>query len=316
VSGPAAPAGTSGLPIALDAMGGDDAPAVTVAGARAAQEAGVRVVLVGDRERIAAQPDAHGLRVVHAAESIGMGEDAALAVRQRRGASVRVAAGLVARGEAAGLVSAGSTGATLAAALLEVGRVRGVRRPVIGALLPLGKRGIVLADAGAGMDVQPEALRESACMARAYARALGVRRPTIGLLNVGAEPGKGNELTRAAAELLASVEGFTGNVEPAAALRGAVDVVVTDGFTGNVFLKTIEALAPTPNATPDSAAVLLGVAAVVLVAHGAADAAQIAGALRMAQEVASAGLCERIAVELSAGPSAGRAGMGGEAAWA
>lgn len=291
------------LPIALDAMGGDDAPAVTVAGARAARDAGVEVVLVGDRARIAAQAGARGLPIVHAPQSIGMGEDAAVAARQRRHASIRVAAGLVARGEAAAVVSAGSTGATVAGALLELGRLQGVRRPVIAALLPLGEHGVVLADAGATMDVVPEALQECACMARAYALALGMENPAIGLLNVGTEAGKGNQLARAGSRLLTAVDGFIGNVEPSAALRGDVDVVITDGFTGNVFLKTIEALVAAPAAStrlePDSAAVLLGVGGVVLVAHGAADAAGIASALRMARDVAGSALCDRIAAGLS-----------------
>jgi glycerol-3-phosphate acyltransferase PlsX len=205
-----------------------------------------------------------------------------------------VACQLVADGEADAVVSAGSTGATLAAALLTIGRLPGIRRPVVAAVLPVEGGRAVLADAGGSMDVQPEALPGYAAMASAYATVLGIAAPRIGLLNVGAEPGKGNALTKAAFDLLRGMEGFVGNVEPLAVLGGAADVVVTDGFTGNVFLKTVEASARDITAETDATAILLGVAGEVLVAHGDASAHDVAQALARAAEVAQAGLAAQV----------------------
>lgn len=285
--------------IALDAMGGDHAPDAAVAGALLAQDSGVDVFLVGRRDELTVALEAAGaagrLEVVDATEVVGNDEDPAIAVRGKRDASIRVACRLVADGRASALVSAGSTGATLATALLTLGRIRGVRRPVVAAVLPVGGHGVVLVDAGGSSDPQPDALVAYAKMGCAYARVRGVQAPRVGLLNVGAEPGKGNALARSAHDLLAGAGEFTGNVEPSAALAGAVDVVVTDGFTGNVFLKTVEAAAAdVQSATGPGAAVLLGVAGEVLVAHGAAGAGEIAAALRTAAEVAAGGLSRRI----------------------
>lgn len=293
--------------IALDAMGGDHAPDVPVAGAlKARSEFGVGVVLVGRRADVdralvsAGAPD--GLEIVDATEVVGNDEDPAIAVRGKPDASIRVAARLVAEGRAAALVSAGSTGATLASALLTMGRIAGVRRPVVAALLPAGHRQVVLVDAGGSADPQPDALAAYGRMGAAYARVRGVDTPRVGLLNVGAEPGKGNALARAAFDLLADEPGFTGNVEPAAVLAGAVDVVVTDGFTGNVFLKAVEAaVGDRPGGEGPGAAVLLGVDGEVLVAHGAAGPSEIAAALRTAATVASAGLSRRIEERLTDG---------------
>jgi len=286
-------------------MGGDAAPQVTVAGAvTAAREWGVDVVLVGQREALQAELDRSGadLPIIDAPDVIGMDEDPVAAVRSKAGASVRVACQLVADGEAGAAVSAGSTGATLTAALLTLGRVKGVRRPVVAAVIPVnGGRNVVLADAGGSMDVHPEALPGYATMASAYAEALGVDAPRVGLLNVGEEPGKGNELAKAAFDLLSSDAAFFGNVEPPAIFSGAVDVVVTDGFTGNIFLKTIEATASMSTESHDSAALLLGIAGEVLVAHGAAGADDVAAALRRAAQVAAAGLAEQVGHRLREG---------------
>jgi phosphate acyltransferase len=294
--------------VAVDAMGGDHAPAAVVAGALRAHRAGAaRVVLVGDAERIA---DALGEaedapEIVHAPEVVDMHDEPALALRRKRDSSIRVAAQLVADGKADALVSAGSTGATVAAAMLIVGR-RGVRRPAVAARIPLGGRGgreaFVLVDAGANIDVQPDALASYARMGRAYARAQGVAEPAVALLNVGEEPGKGNELARAAFELLGDVEGFIGNLEPPGVLAGAADVVVTDGFTGNVFLKTLEATGLASEGSP-GAAVVLGVAGEVLVAHGAAGADEIEAAVRTAADVARAGLADRVGRALQEAPT-------------
>lgn len=307
-------------PIALDAMGGDRAPGVPVAAAhRAVAEHDLDVVLVGDP--VALRAVGASLRIVPARDVVGMEEEAALAVRAKPQSSIRVAVGLLRAGEAAAVVSAGSTGATMTAALLGLGRVRGVRRPALGAVLPMVARrpaigeqlsgnlrfGAVLVDAGASSDVQPEVVLAHARMGTAYARVLGVDAPRLGLLNVGSEPGKGNELARATHDLLSLLPGFVGNVEPAAALSGVIDVVATDGFTGNVFLKTVEAMGarafgilPEGQATVSGpgAAMLLGVAAPVLVAHGAAEVDELVAALRTADRVASSGMMERLRAAL------------------
>ena len=289
--------------VALDAMGGDDAPGATVHGALAAREHGLDVVLVGDeqvlREQLAEAGEANGVAIVHAPDVVAMDEEPLGALRRKPESSIRVACQLVADGEAGAVVSAGSTGATLAAALLTIGRLPGIRRPVVAAVLPVaGGKQAVLADAGGSMDVHAEALVGYAGMASAYATVLGVAAPRVGLLNVGEEPGKGNELAKAAFALLADVDGFAGNVEPPAVLSGAVDVVVTDGFTGNVFLKTLEA-AWGPGGERDSTAILLGVAGEVLVAHGAASADDVQRALQRAAQVAQAGLATRVSQHLS-----------------
>jgi len=216
---------------------------------------------------------------------------------------VRVGARAVAAGTASALVSAGPTGATVAAALLEIGRIPGVRRPVVGARIPVAGGGhAVLVDAGGVPDPTPDLMVTSARLGMAYAQALQDqpgRIPRVGLLNVGAEPGKGNALARSAYDLLGALDRFVGNVEPAAVLAGDVDVVVTDGFTGNVFLKTLEAMAASrrPGSGPgdsDAAALLLGVRGTVLIAHGAADADEIAAALRLADHLVRADLVGRL----------------------
>lgn len=282
-------------------MGGDDAPATPLAAAaKAVAEHGLDVVLVGEPARLGNAETA--LPMVAAAQAVAMGEEGALAVRAKPDASIRVAVSLVAEGRADAVVSAGSTGATLAAALLGLGRVAGVRRPAIAAVLPTpAAAGTVLVDAGATTDVQPEALLVHARMGTAYARVRGVGKPRVGLVNVGTEPGKGNELARAAAALLADLPGFVGNVEPAHVLSGAVDVAVTDGFTGNVLLKTVEALSDGRAYGGPGAAVLLGVSGPVLVAHGAAGVDELVTALRTADRVVAEGLVDRLAEVLRIG---------------
>jgi phosphate acyltransferase len=282
-------------------MGGDDAPRVPVAAAgRAVAELGLDVVLVGEPDALAASGADPALPVAAATQIIGMGEDGALAVRAKPQSSIRTAIALVAEGHAAAAVSAGSTGATLAAALLGLGRIRGVRRPAIAAVLPFGQRaGAILVDAGGSTDVQPETLVTHARMGVAYARVRGVDRPRLGLLNVGTEPGKGNELARLTAPLLAELPGFVGNVEPAHVLAGEVDVVVTDGFTGNILLKTVEALSEGRAYGGPGAAVLLGVAGPVLVAHGAAGVDELVTALRTADRVVAERLVDQVADALT-----------------
>jgi glycerol-3-phosphate acyltransferase PlsX len=286
-------------------MGGDHAPAAIVAGAvLAAREHGVAVTLVGRREvveeHVADAGGAGTVDVVDAPDVVEMGEDPVAALRARPGCSVRVACQLIADGVAGSIVSAGSTGATLTAALLTLGRLPGIRRPVVAAVVPLpGDRRFVLLDAGGTADAQPEVFRGFALMGTAYAEVLGVDQPTVGLLNIGTEPGKGNAVAKDAFALLDGTPGFTGNVEPADVLAGTVDVVVTDGFTGNVFLKTIEALAPVDESTADAAALVLGVGGEVFVAHGSAGAEQVARAVARASTVGKAGLASLVGQRLA-----------------
>jgi glycerol-3-phosphate acyltransferase PlsX len=286
-------------------MGGDHAPAAIVAGAvLAAQEHGVAVTLVGRRDAVEAHlADVGGtdaVDVVDAPDVVEMDEDPVAAMRAKPLCSVRVACQLIADGAAGAVVSAGSTGATLTAALLTLGRLPGIRRPVVAAVLPLqgGKR-VVLLDAGGTADAQAEAFRGYLLMGAAYAQVLGVAQPSVGLLNIGAEPGKGNAVAKEAHALLDGTTGFIGNVEPADVLAGIVDVVVTDGFTGNVFLKTIEALAPVDEANADAAALVLGVGGEVFVAHGSAGAEQIARAVATAAKVGKAGLAAMVGQRLA-----------------
>lgn len=296
--------------VAIDAMGSDHAPAPEVGAALACRDRGQPVMLVGDREALAAElaaagePDGvAGLDVVHAPGRVAMDADVAMALRRTPEASVRVAARLVADGRAAAMVSAGSTGAVIGAALLDLGRASGVRRPGVSAVLPIpGTDGVVLIDAGGSPDVPVDAVVGFARMGIALAAARGTAAPRVGLLNVGAEPGRGNAATRRARTALPPVEGFVGNVEPGDVLAGAVDVVVSDAFTGNIFLKTVEAAASAAglDRQATSGALLLGARGTVVVAHGAADAAAVSGAVTAAADAAADGLAEAVAARVSA----------------
>ena len=234
--------------IALDAMGGDHAPAATVGGALAALDGlGIRALLVGDTERIHAELTVLGrdpgeFDIVDAREVIGMDEHPATALRQKHGSSIAVAAALVRDGKADALVSMGNSGATMAAGVLIVGRAEGVERPAMAALLPGFPAKTLLLDAGANADCTPRQLAQFAAMGSAYMeRVQGVREPRVALLNMGAEPGKGDRMTQEAYELLKeSAINFVGNIEGLDLLLGKVDVAVCDGFTGNVALKTME----------------------------------------------------------------------------
>ncbi len=234
--------------IALDAMGGDYAPAATVAGAAAARRNhGVQVILVGDRERLAAELQRQGespgdYRIEHAGEVVGMDEQPAAAVRQKLDSSVRVAAQLVKVGEAEALISMGNSGATMAAAVLIVGRAPGVNRPALAGVLPGASGGTLLLDIGANAECTPINLLQFAIMGSLYMEAAqGVNSPRVGLLNVGVEDVKGNQLVLEAYELLqASGLDFHGNVEGVDLFRGVVNVAVCDGFTGNIAIKVME----------------------------------------------------------------------------
>jgi phosphate acyltransferase len=318
------------LPIALDAMGGDNAPREMVRGALlGAARLGVSVALVGQSEVIESQlaaaeaaADARArITVVEAREVIAMDEHPAAAVRAKKDASVVVACEMVASGRARAMVSAGNSGAVLAAALFHVKRLRGVARPAIGTTLPRadGASTFVL-DVGANADCKPEWLAQFGVMGSVYAEAMmGVSSPRVGLLSNGEEPGKGSALVQAATPLLAAAPiRFVGNVEGKDLFRDVCDVVVTDGFTGNVALKTAEGigeflfsaistearkslqgkvggalLKPKLRPIRDRAdyrstggALLLGVAGEVVIAHGRSDAEAVVSALRVAATAA------------------------------
>lgn len=320
--------------IAVDAMGGDDAPLALVRGALSAHAAGRGVVLVGrETELRPLLPARGGPEIVDADEVVGMADKPGEVKRLER-ASVRVAMKLVAEGRACGVVSAGNSGATLFAAVLELGRVDGVDRPAIATSLPRSDGGtLVLVDVGTTTDAQPHHLASFALLGEAYARVLGVPDPRVGLLSNGSEPGKGNRLVQEAGPLLAGLPlRFVGNVEPDAAFAGACDVLVCDGFTGNILLKTAEgvigmlrrvagdalradlrgrvaALLLRPAAEALGAeldwrrrggALLLGVPAPVVVAHGRADPEAVRAAIELAHYAHERGLVGAVARGLAA----------------
>lgn len=319
--------------IALDAMGGDHAPAEPVAGAVAAAEAGVDVLLVGDEEVIKEALDVHGasLPVVHTPDVIGMGDDPTRALREKPDASVSVAARMVKTGEAHGFVSAGSTGAAMAAAAVLLGRVSGVKRPAAASIWPTPPTPTVVLDSGANLAVKPVHILQFALMGSVAAEIfLGMERPRVGLLSNGEEEGKGRDLERASYQLLAGSDlEFVGNVEGRDVGTGRADVIVTDGFTGNVFLKAVEGTArmvlsltaellshldaaPREEATSALAGLrsrldpetyggahLLGVQGVVVIGHGSSTAASIANALGMARDGAEADLVGRLAERIA-----------------
>lgn len=319
--------------IALDAMGGDLAPREPVAGAVAAAEKGVELVLVGDRPRLEAELarlDAT-LPVVHAPDVIGMGDDPARALRDRPEASVSVAAKLVGAGDASGFVSAGSTGAAMAAAAILVGRIAGVSRPSIASIWPTPPSPTVVLDSGANPDVKAGQLLEFAVMGSVAAEVfLGLERPRVGLLSNGEEEGKGRDLERTVHALLADSDlNFIGNVEGRDVGTDRADVIVTDGFTGNVFLKAVEGTARMVTSLMAEAISaldpgvqeqafpaledlrnrldpetyggghLLGVSGVVVISHGSSTARSIANALEMARDGAEADLVGRLAERLA-----------------
>jgi glycerol-3-phosphate acyltransferase PlsX len=240
------------MKIALDAMGGDKAPVSIVDGAvEAVREASGRftVVLVGRQSEVESYLNKKGyqrnhLELKNASEVIGMSESPATAIRRKRDSSIVVAARLHREGEVDAVVSAGNTGAAVASSLVSLGRIRGIDRPAIAIFYPSRNGGTVVLDGGANSDCLPKHLKQFGLMGAACAeKFLGRENPKIGLLNIGEEPSKGNELTRQAHALLAgSGLNFIGNVEGRDVIAGTVDVVVTDGFVGNVLLKFTESI--------------------------------------------------------------------------
>ncbi len=233
--------------IAIDAMGGDNAPGEIIKGAvAAAQEGDVEIVLVGDREQIEPFLGESGsnISVVHTSQVIKMDEKPVMAVKNNPGASICVATKLVRDGEADAVVSAGNTGAQMAAALLFLKRIPGVHRPAIGAALPGMGRPTLLVDGGANVDCRPEHLLQFALMGNSFAKTvLNVENPLIGLLNIGAEASKGNSLTRETYGLLSQTDlNFYGNIEARDIPVIPVHIIVCDGFVGNALLKFGEGL--------------------------------------------------------------------------
>ena len=324
--------------VAVDAMGGDHAPKAIVDGAIAAhRQWGVRVVLVGRpgqvRPLLAARGMLGEIRLVAAEDSVAMA-DGALSSWRRPRSSIAVACQLVHLGQATAVVSAGSTGAVVSLARLRLRNLPGVLRPGIAVALPTRPTPTVLIDAGAIADPKPEMLAQFAQLGSAYAEvAFGVTNPSVGLLSIGAEPGKGNKLARRTYELLsaepqhgAAPIKFAGNVEGTDLLSGKVDVIVADGFTGNVALKTLEATAAFTSGQFRSAlgasrqtrigamlqrkelaklrgrfdpetyggAALLGLEGTVVIAHGASTERGAAAACRLAADLARGRTTDRI----------------------
>ncbi|MDW3178439.1 MAG: phosphate acyltransferase PlsX [Acidimicrobiia bacterium] len=325
------------LPVAVDAMGGDNAPHAIVAGARRAhEEHGIPVVLVGRADELG---DTGGLEVIEASEVIAMDADPGSSVRTMKDASLVRAAEAVRDGKASAMVSAGNTGATMASALLRTGRIKGVSRPAIATAIP-GPVGppTVLLDAGANAECRAEWLVQFAQMGAVFSRArFDVERPRVGLLSIGEEAGKGSPLVKEAFGLLDAVDwssqgaDFIGNVEGRDLMGTEVDVVVTDGFTGNVALKTLEGCAKniisallesfesTPEAkeaseallpallplykrfNPDSygGAMLLGTKGVCIISHGSSGEEAMANAISVASEMVSGDLVGKIHAAVS-----------------
>ncbi|MER5425034.1 phosphate acyltransferase PlsX [Streptosporangium roseum] len=329
------------MPVALDAMGGDHAPDEIVAGAvYAVREHGVRVVLVGAPRPLMEALSVHDalteVPIIRAEEALAMDEGALASLRRPR-SSIAVACHLVRRGEASAVVSAGSTAGIVATGKLRLRSQPGVLRPAITVALPTRPTPTVLLDAGANAEVKPEMLVQFAHLGAAYAETvLEIAEPRIGLLTIGSEPEKGNKLVKRAHELLSAAPGlnFAGNIEGHDLLTRTVDVIVTDGFTGNVALKTMEgsvryAFAELRDTISESraarlggmlqrkrirglnqrldpevhgGAVLLGLNGTVVIAHGASQAKGISAACVLAARLARQGVVTRIGERLAAAP--------------
>jgi len=343
--------------IALDAMGSDHAPGVDVEGAvRAARRFGVEMILVGRQPEIERELMRHevsdlSLSIVHASQVLEMAEHPSQAARAKRDASIVVAMGLLRDGQADAVVSAGNSGGVLAAALLSagrIGRIPGVARPAISTILPTMQGYAFILDIGANADCRPEWLGQFALMGATYAkRVLGIAEPRVGLLSNGEEETKGSQVVQEAHALLRQMPlHFVGNVEGKDLPQGLADVIVSDGFAGNVAIKTAEGTAgmlltilrreiksrPLASlgallAKPAFRAVakvldyreygggpLLGVNGVVIIAHGRSDALAMENAVRVAMDAAQAGLVEAIRTDIAQAVAlAGEVGPSGDA---
>lgn len=328
------------MKIIVDAMGGDNAPQAPVMGAiQANREYGVEIILVGRGEDILKTLAANGISdlpagvaVTHASEVVEMCDDPATAFRKKKDSSLTVGLNLLKEGEGDAFVSAGSTGALLSGATLVTKRIKGIRRAALAPVVPTGNGGAVLIDCGANAECPPEYLLQFAYMGSYYAeKVLGRPSPKVGLLNIGAEPSKGTALQTTVYPMLeAAAEAgrinFVGNVEAREAVEGAVDVIVSDGYSGNIFLKTMEGtglflvrelkgifkknlitklaavmvsgglknLKKLMSASEVGGTALVGISRPVIKAHGSSDAYAIQNAVRQARDFASSGMIESI----------------------
>ena len=322
------------LPVAIDAMGGDDAPGPNLAAAHSATDDGIPVVLVGPDDLAGlGRPDGSSLDLITASEIIGMHDDPAPSVRRKKDSTLVRAAEAVRDGRASAMISAGNTGATMASALLRMGRIKGVNRPAIATPIPVpGTTPTVLLDAGANAEVQPDWLVQFGQMGSIYARhRFDIDNPRVGLLSIGEESTKGDQLRKDTHDLLAHTPGinFIGNVEGRDVMSDEVDVCVTDGFTGNVVLKTLEggmktviaalleafsqdgyrehadALMPAllplyTSLSPDTygGAILLGVDGVCIIAHGSSSAEAIRNGIDVARDMVAHDMTAEIAAAI------------------
>lgn len=330
--------GSTRVRIAIDAMGGDNAPVEIVAGAlRAQEELGVDVLLVGDPQQIEASLKQHtqssSLEIVPSEGTIEMSEEPLTALRRKPKASINVAMDLVKKKRADAVVSAGHSGAAMAAALLRLGRLPGIDRPAIGAVLPtmIAGKPVLILDVGANVDCRPKFLEQFALMGSIYSQyVIGVAEPKVGLLNIGEESNKGNELAIQTHQLLEENPNipFIGNAEGRDVLSGHFDVIVCDGFAGNVLLKFAEAVGEValqilrqelprglhgklgvsilrPNLkrikqrmdhAEHGGGLLLGVAGICIISHGSSQAPTIFNAARLAKDAIDHQVLDRIAV--------------------
>ncbi len=328
------------MKIIIDAMGGDNAPAEIVKGAvRAKRELGVDVVLVGQQEAVKNCLRAEGcndIEVINAEEVVTMEDDPSTAIRRKKDSSMAVALGLLRDGAGDAVVSAGSTGALLTGATLIVKRIHGIRRAALAPVLPAGEHGVMLIDCGANVECTAEYLLQFAYMGSFYAKKLmGCENPRVGLLSNGTEPGKGGELQHQAYALMqqAHDEGrlnFVGNVEGTGVFAGEADVIVTDGFTGNVMLKTTEGVIKfmmkqlkgvfykstvnklaaavlkkdlgvmkrSMDVNEVGGTALIGISKPVIKAHGSSNAASIFAAVRQAVNYVNTGIIDDITANI------------------
>ncbi len=324
--------------IAVDAMGGDYAPEEIVAGAiEASAELGVDVLLVGDEPQINSLVKKHGgkesvhIKVVHAEDVITMKEEPLVGIRRKPKASINVAMNLVKQKDADAIVSAGHSGAAMASALLRLGRIQGIERPAIGAVLPtiVPDKSVIVLDVGANVDSKAKYLEQFALMGTIYSRyVLGNQEPKVGLLNIGEESSKGNELALSTYKLLTDNPQipFVGNAEGRDVLSGEFDIIVCDGFVGNIVLKFAEAIGEVmlqimkeelpkglrgkigtallkPNLmnikrridrAEHGGALLFGVAGICIISHGSSRRGSIFSAIRLAKEAIDNEVIEKI----------------------
>jgi phosphate acyltransferase len=322
--------------IAVDAMGGDYAPGEIVAGAlRAQAELGVKILLVGDPQQIEASMKHHNsslqLEVVPSEGIVEMHEEPLSAIRKKPQASINVAMNLVKQGQADAVVSAGHSGAAMAAALLRLGRLKGIDRPAIGTVLPtiMAGKSVLILDVGANVDCRPKFLEQFAAMGTAYSQyVLGIDEPKVGLLNIGEESSKGDELALRTYQLLDANPNipFIGNAEGRDVLSGKFDVIVCDGFVGNVLLKFAEAVGEIllqilreelprgwrgklgsmilkPNLrrikqrvdhAEHGGGLLLGVNGICIISHGSSQAPSVFNAIRLAKDAVDNKVLDRI----------------------